>query len=61
MYLICYDIAEQKIRNRLVKFLESFSWRVQESVFLCESIPMKEQELEAALLALTGRSSRRKH
>lgn len=34
-YLISYDISNTKIRNKVVKYLESFCYRVQYSVFLC--------------------------
>ena len=34
-YLISYDISDTKIRNKVVKYLESFCYRVQYSVFLC--------------------------
>lgn len=32
-YLISYDISDTKIRNKVVKYLESFCYRVQYSVF----------------------------
>lgn len=34
-YLISYDISDAKIRNKVVKYLESFCYRIQYSVFLC--------------------------
>ena len=34
-YLISYDISDTKIRNKGVKYLESFCYRIQYSVFLC--------------------------
>ena len=34
-YLISYDISDTKKRNKVVKYLESFCYRVQYSVFLC--------------------------
>ena len=34
-YLISYDLSNTKIRNKVVKYLESFCYRVQYSVFLC--------------------------
>lgn len=34
-YLISYDISNTKIRNKVVKYLESFCYRIQYSVFLC--------------------------
>ena len=35
-YLICYDIAEQRIRQRVVKVLERRAHRLQYSVFVGE-------------------------
>lgn len=32
-YIVCYDISEQKIRTKVVKYLESFALRIQYSVF----------------------------
>ena len=34
-YLISYDISNTKVRNKVVKYLESFCHRIQYSVFLC--------------------------
>lgn len=34
-YLISYDISNTKVRNKVVKYLESFGHRIQYSVFLC--------------------------
>ena len=34
-YLISYDISNTKIRNKVVKYLDSFCYRIQYSVFLC--------------------------
>ena len=34
-YLISYDISDTKIRNKVVKYLESFCYRIQYIVFLC--------------------------
>ena len=34
-YLISYDISDTKIRNKVVKYLESFCYLIQYSVFLC--------------------------
>ena len=35
-YLICYDIPETKIRTKVVKCLQKFSYRLQYSVFMGE-------------------------
>lgn len=34
-YIICYDIPDDKTRDNVVRYLESFAWRVQYSVFSC--------------------------
>ena len=36
-YIICYDIKENKIRSRVVKYLEGRAFRIQFSVFKCNS------------------------
>lgn len=33
LVLVIYDISEQKQRNRMVKYLEGFGYRVQKSAF----------------------------
>jgi CRISPR-associated protein Cas2 len=33
LYLICYDISNDKIRNRVSKYLGAFGNRIQKSVF----------------------------
>lgn len=39
MYLIVYDIREDKLRTRFAKFLKRFGRRVQYSVFEIENSP----------------------
>ncbi len=34
-YLICYDITEDNIRAKMVRYLEEFAYRMQYSVFNC--------------------------
>jgi CRISPR-associated protein Cas2 len=34
-YLICYDIADDRRRNRVAHLLEGYGMRVQKSVFEC--------------------------
>lgn len=59
-YLICYDVSETKIRNGLVKFLETFAWRLQGSVFYCEHLPMTEDALISRMEAITSGASCRR-
>ncbi len=35
IYLVCYDISDDKARNRMSKRLLDFGARIQESVFEC--------------------------
>ncbi len=35
-YLICYDITEDDVRNKIVRYLEEFAFRLQYSVFTCD-------------------------
>lgn len=34
-YLICYDIPEDELRAKIVRYLEEFAYRLQYSVFNC--------------------------
>ena len=49
-YLISYDISDTKIRNKVVKYLESFCYRVQYSVFLCSHVRVRIE----TIIKLTG-------
>lgn len=44
-YLISYDISDTKTRNKVVKYLESFCYRVQYSVFLCVHAHVKVESI----------------
>lgn len=57
-YLICYDISENKIRNKVMKYLESFAWRVQYSVFSCENTEKRMVKVKQKLLELTAKSEK---
>lgn len=35
LYLICFDIVDDRIRNKVAKVLEGYGDRVQKSVFEC--------------------------
>lgn len=58
-YLICYDIAETKIRTRVAKYLENFAFRIQYSVFMCENTEKGIIEVNTRLVALTRTSSKK--
>ena len=57
-YLICYDIGEDKIRTRVMKYLSSFAWRVQYSVFSCENTEKRMLRVKRRLLELTATSEK---
>ncbi len=57
-YLICYDIAENRIRRNVMKYLQSFGWRVQYSVFSCETTEKKMVAIKQKLLELTQESKK---
>lgn len=52
-YLISYDISDTKTRNKVVKYLESFCYRVQYSVFLCVYAHVKVETIAKKLEILT--------
>ena len=52
-YLISYDISDTKTRNKVVKYLESFCYRVQYSVFLCVHAQVKVETIAKKLEILT--------
>ena len=45
MLVVCYDVADNKRRRKLVKVLKSYGYRVQESVFHCRVLEEGEVEL----------------
>ncbi len=52
MYLVCYDITDDRERRRIGKLLEGFGVRVQRSVFECCLTAHGYQEMIAQLTAL---------
>lgn len=52
MYVICYDIASDRLRNRIAKTLEGYGRRVQYSVFECDLTDRQYRELYGRLLTL---------
>ena len=53
-YLICYDIPDDRTRDRLVDYLERFAWRVQYSVFSCRLEKNQAAHVWKDLLAIGG-------
>ena len=57
-YIICYDIKEDRIRTRVVKYLEARALRVQYSVFTCHATAAQMNDMREELLRLTQRADR---
>ncbi len=57
-YIICYDIKENKIRSRLVKYLEGQAFRIQYSVFSCDCSSEKITDIRNQLLDITKSAKR---
>ncbi len=49
MLVICYDIADDRRRNRVARLLEGHGERVQESVFECHLDAARVRQLKAAV------------
>lgn len=47
--VVCYDIADERRRNRVGKILEGFGQRVQRSVFECDLSPSHLEKLKKRL------------
>ena len=49
-FYICYDITEDKVRDKIVAYLESFAHRIQYSVFYCsldeDQVTLVKKELQ---------------
>ena len=52
LHVVCYDIANDRRRRRLVRELEAFGVRVQESVFECWIDAEQRRRMERTLAAL---------
>lgn len=59
-YYIAYDISENKIRSKVVRYLESFSYRIQYSVFLCDMDQTSLALVKRTLAKLTAGSEKRR-
>ncbi len=53
MYLISYDISDNRCRRKIAKELENYGTRVQFSVFECELTVKRYKELYSKLLKLS--------
>ena len=52
-FLIGYDIADNRVRSHVAKYLEGKAYRLQYSVFLFEGTEREAREIREVLLALT--------
>jgi len=52
LWVVCYDITDNRRRNRVAKVLLGYGERVQESVFECHIDNALLRRLQAELLAL---------
>ena len=52
-FLIGYDIADNRVRSHVAKYLEGKAYRLQYSVFLFEGTEREVREIREVLLALT--------
>ncbi len=53
-YIICYDIAEDKIRLRVAKYLEGVGYRVQHSVFIFKGSEDRAEAVRIRLAEITA-------
>lgn len=59
-YCIAYDISDNKIRSKVVRYLESFSYRIQYSVFLCNMDHTNLSLVKRTLAKLTAGTDKRR-
>lgn len=52
MYVVSYDIASDRLRNKIAKILEGYGVRIQYSVFECRLNEKKYKEMYGKLLEL---------
>ena len=52
LYLVCYDISNDRMRSRIEKNLEDYGKRVQKSVFECLLSSASRKRMEERLAAL---------
>lgn len=48
-WVICYDITDDKRRNKVVKIMESYGRRAQYSVFECDITDRQQMTIQAKL------------
>ena len=55
-YLISYDISDDKVRDKVVKYLEGFAFRLQYSVFSCNVSAKEAKKIWRELLEIAAQS-----
>ena len=53
MYIVCYDIASDRLRAKVARALEGYGRRVQYSVFECDLTWNRYQEMYQKLFQIT--------
>ena len=48
-YVVCYDVQETKIRNQVIKCLQSYAYRIQYSVFIGDGTLKEIREMQKKL------------
>ena len=51
-YLISYDISDDKVRDKVVKYLEGFAFRLQYSVFSCNVSAKEAKKIWCDLISI---------
>ena len=54
MYIVSYDISDNKVRNKIAKELKNYGVRVQYSVFECDVNEKRYLEMYKKLLSLVA-------
>ena len=54
VYLVVYDISDDRLRNKVAHYLEEKGLRVQESVFECRTSPGKATKIAQSLADIIG-------
>ena len=47
--IICYDVSDAKCRQRLVKYLMGFAYRLQYSVFQCDIRSSEREKIQSRM------------
>lgn len=54
-YLVCYDIVNNRRRQKVSKLLETYGWRVQKSVFECVLEDKQQEMLQTRLTKMLNK------